>query len=67
MFDIAQLRESDDEVPEMDSQFCAALEYGLPPTVGWGLGIDHMVMLLCGAAHIRDVLAFPALKTLDKQ
>ena len=41
------------------SPHLARRRYGLPPTVGFGLGIDRLVMLLCGARHIRDALAFP--------
>ncbi|KAJ3318103.1 hypothetical protein HDV06_000829 [Boothiomyces sp. JEL0866] len=52
----------DGEAQQLDSNFCKALEYGLPPTVGWGLGIDRLVMLLCGTRRIRDVIAFPIIK-----
>ena len=49
----------DDEAPVPDADFCEALEYALPPTVGWGMGVDRTLMLLTGTRHIRDVLAFP--------
>lgn len=52
-----------DETKEAESEYVRALEYGLPPTGGWGMGIDRLVMLLTGHAHIRDVLAFPMLRS----
>lgn len=54
----------DDEAQGLDEDFCKSLEYGLPPTGGWGLGIDRLVMLLCNKANIKEVLLFPAMKPL---
>jgi len=54
----------DDEAHSIDQVFMTSLEYGLPPTGGWGMGIDRMCMLLADAINIKEVIFFPAMKPI---
>ncbi|XP_065064270.1 lysine--tRNA ligase-like [Rhopilema esculentum] len=57
----------DDEAQQVDEGFCVALEYGLPPTGGWGMGIDRVSMFLTDSNNIKEVLFFPAMRPDDNK
>ncbi|CAH0557472.1 unnamed protein product [Brassicogethes aeneus] len=67
MFDLQATAKAagDDEAQLVDETFCTALEYGLPPTGGWGIGIDRLTMFLTDNNNIKEVLLFPAMKPDD--
>jgi len=62
---VEQRERGDDETEMLDEDFLTAMEYGMPPTGGMGMGIDRCVMLLTGADTIREVILFPTMKTLE--
>lgn len=62
----ASLKEAgDEEAMEMDYDYISAMEYGMPPISGWGMGIDRIIQLLTNSENIKDVVLFPLMKPLD--
>ncbi|KAA1475136.1 lysyl-tRNA synthetase [Dentipellis sp. KUC8613] len=62
---VRQKAQGDDEAQDIDETFVDALEHGLPPTGGWGIGIDRLVMFLTDSTNIKEVLLFPAMKPVE--
>jgi lysyl-tRNA synthetase class 2 len=60
-----QKEQGDEEAQIVDEDFCRSLEYGLPPTGGWGMGMDRLIMILTNQYNIKEVILFPAMKPED--
>ena len=61
-----QKADGDEEAMTMDSDYIAAMEYGMPPISGWGMGIDRILQVLTGQDNIRDLIMFPMMRPLEK-
>jgi len=57
----------DEEIQRFDQDYIEALEYGMPPAAGWGLGVDRLVMLLTNVASLREVILFPTMRDKEEK